>query len=99
MSFGIGSKVWLPCEVRPGPFSDERLVRVSADTGPEWVGFVETRWLREPLAEGYTEVLSIVVEVRDDTFAARIPGHTPTGQLFEGLTKRAKPSGSLQARA
>ena len=33
-----GARMWLPCEVKPGPFSDERMVLVVAD-GSEWFGF------------------------------------------------------------
>ena len=39
MSVAGGAYTWLPCEVKPGPFSDERLVRVASELG-DWVGFV-----------------------------------------------------------
>ena len=42
---------WLPCEVRPGPFSNERLVRVPL-SGEDWVGFVQDHHLCPPVQEG-----------------------------------------------
>ena len=32
----VGGKVWIPCEVKPGPFSNERLARIQLAAGP-WV--------------------------------------------------------------
>jgi len=39
MSLRPGARIWIPCEVKPGPFSDERMVRVQSQAG-EWLGFV-----------------------------------------------------------
>ena len=51
-----GARMWLPCEVKPGPFSDERMVLIMAD-GNEWFGFVNVRWLRRHGSEDTDEVL------------------------------------------
>ncbi|HSK80825.1 MAG TPA: hypothetical protein VLQ45_30515 [Thermoanaerobaculia bacterium] len=48
MTLEAGAQIWVPCEVKPGPFSDERLVRVR-DSGREWLGFVQANRLREPI--------------------------------------------------
>ena len=46
MTLSAGAEMWIPCEVAPGPFSDERAVLVRAD-GKEWSGFVNVKWLQE----------------------------------------------------
>ena len=47
----VGARLWLPCEVKPGPFTDERRVLVHGEGG-NWMGFVNVRWLQEKEAEG-----------------------------------------------
>jgi hypothetical protein len=39
LSVAGGAYTWLPCEVEPGPFSDERWVRIASEFG-DWVGYV-----------------------------------------------------------
>ena len=41
MSLRSGMRIWLPCEVKPGPFSDERMVRVESESG-SWLAFQGT---------------------------------------------------------
>jgi hypothetical protein len=84
MTIRPGATIWLPCEVKPGPFSDERLVRVEMPSGGPWVGFVEVGALKEPIHEGKTSVRAIIVEVSKDSFVARIVGHDLTPRSFEG---------------
>ena len=74
MELLTGQNVWLPCEVKPGPFSDERLVRVLLEA-EEWVGFVPLGQLQSPTTEGQTMVRAEVVEVNGETFRAKIQGH------------------------
>jgi hypothetical protein len=95
MALTVGKRVWLPCEVKPGPFSDERLVRVPSDRGI-WVGFVPTSALRDAPLVGETFVSAVVIEVHDDRFSARVPGHAVTPIPFEGITSRAVRVGALQ---
>ena len=40
MSLRSGMRIWLPCEVKPGPFSDERMVRV--ESMGSWLAFQGT---------------------------------------------------------
>ena len=49
MALKPGALIWLPCEVKPGPFPNERLVKVASRAGEDWVGFVDVRYLKEPL--------------------------------------------------
>jgi hypothetical protein len=73
MKIEKGSTVWLPCEIRPGPFSSERrvLVRTAYD---EWFGFVDISDLREDK----NLVRATVAAIHNDgrvTLAIR--GHSP----------------------
>ena len=43
-----GMVVWIPCEVRGGPFPDERRVYVGTEIG-EWFGFVNISQLEKKL--------------------------------------------------
>ena len=90
MSLSAGARMWLPCQVKPGPFSDERMVLVIADDS-EWFGFVNVRWLKKRGSEGKDEVLARVVDVEGPTFRARIPGNAPQSELFQGRVDRAVP--------
>ncbi|MBI3449008.1 MAG: hypothetical protein HY049_08855 [Acidobacteria bacterium] len=79
-----GNPVWIPCEVKPGPFSNERMVRVTASREP-WVGFVDIRYLKEPIADGRTSILGVVVSVSRESLEARLPGHSVgSSRLFQG---------------
>ncbi len=96
MSLIPGARMWLPCEVKPGPFSDERMVLIMAD-GNEWLGFVNVRWLRNQRTEGNDEVLATVVDVDDPTFRARIPGSALQSRFFQGRVDHAVPGDPVQA--
>ena len=88
--------MWLPCEVKPGPFADERMVLVIADDS-EWFGFVNVRWLKKQGSEKQDEVQARVVDVEGHTFRARIPGNALQSELFQGRVDRAVPNDSVQA--
>lgn len=80
MDLKVGDEVWIPCEVKPGPFSDERMVLVEGgDQGP-WIGFVNVSALRD--AHGRTFVRAKVSEVGPTSFSARLPGHSAVGHRF-----------------
>lgn len=92
-----GARIWIPCEVKPGPFSDERMVRVQSDAG-EWLGFVDISSLEDrKLEEGRTRILATIESVESTRFSARLPGHAVRSLLFEGSVERAVPVGSLEA--
>ena len=96
MSLSPGASMWLPCEVKAGPFSDERMVLVIADDS-EWFGFVNVRWLKKKGLEDQDEVLARVVDVEGPTFRARIPGSALQSELFQGRVDRAVLNDPLQA--
>jgi hypothetical protein len=93
VSLKAGTRVWIPCEVRPGPFSDERLVRVKTDE-IDWCGFVPTSGLRTPVGEGKTFVCTTVLEVQGGSFMATMPGESLTSSSVRGSLARVT-SGSL----
>lgn len=79
----VGARMWLKCEVNPGPFSDERMVLVKGESG-DWFGFVNVRWLRNENERGKNEVSAKIVEVDGLTFRAGIPGNAFRRGLLEG---------------
>lgn len=95
MPLEVGQTLWLPCEVKPGPFPDERLVRISTFQGREWLGFVPVRLLKEPVEKGRTHVKAVVAEVREDTFSATLPGHAVTSGMIEGQSSRVERIGPV----
>jgi hypothetical protein len=89
MALTIGSYIWLPCEVKPGPFSDERLVRVKSALS-DWLGFVPTSSLKEPISEGRTQVTAVIVELRNDRLRAQVSGVPVANSLIEDEISRAR---------
>jgi hypothetical protein len=87
MGWKVGRVVWLRCEVKPGPFSNERMIRVHSDRG-DWVGFVPVDSLREPVEEGESSVRAVLVDVQGERFRARIAGEPIASWFFEGTRSR-----------
>ena len=76
MSIRVGSEVWLPCQVKRGPFSNEKLVRISLPQNAEWVGFVAVNYLKDPEIEnGETQVLTRVTKSDSDSVTLIVQGH------------------------
>ncbi len=96
MELRAGSKIWIPCEVKPGPFSNERLVRVKLPSG-EWAGFVEVGALREPIEEGKTSILATIVDIENNTISLRLPGRSLTTSELKGDRSKVIPLGPLEA--
>ncbi len=96
MELRKGAKVWLPCEVKPGPFSNERLVRVAQPSG-EWVGFVEVSALKEAVEHGQTFILATVIRVDEQQFVAQLPGRSLGQREFHGPVSKVVPFGTVQA--
>ena len=94
-AIAVGQHVWLPCEVKPGPFPDERMVRVNSpvvrSAASSWIGFVPATKLREPIDKGSTEVSAIIVKILDDRFFAQLLGDSFSNSLFEDHISRAQP--------
>src|SRR5215212_5721396 len=89
MALNVGHYVWIPCEVKPGPFSDERVVRINSGS-EEWVGYVPVSHLQDPILVGQTKVRALIVEVRQDRFSAEIPGEGITSRLYGDAISKAQ---------
>ncbi|HEX6096032.1 MAG TPA: hypothetical protein VF432_06905 [Thermoanaerobaculia bacterium] len=99
MSPKAGDQIWIPCEVKPGPFSNERLVRVTVPDAEEWVGFAPAHMLQDDLLEGATNILGTIVEVHDDSVSVYFPGgHSLAQSWFKGAISRIRPLGSVESR-
>jgi hypothetical protein len=96
IGFAAGRLVWIPCEVKPGPFSDERIIRIPSERG-EWVAFVHVNELRQPIENGSTYVRAVILNVEGGRFNARIAGEPVTSSFFEGALNRIEPLAALQA--
>lgn len=77
-----GATVWLRCEVKPGPFSDERMIRVGPPEN-QWIGFVPARVLADQHVEtGETLVRAQIVGVEEGYVSVRLPGHAIAASIF-----------------
>ncbi len=70
-----GVQVWLPCDVLPGPFADERNVRLLAPEA-DWVGHVYSEYLRDDVVAGRSALRATVVELGGSRVSVRLPGQT-----------------------
>ena len=90
-----GSYAWLSCEVRPGPFPDERLVRLRSRFG-EWVGFVNEDYLQNPPESGSSRILAVVSEVTGNQISFLLPGEPIASRSFSDVPSEVQPVGSVQ---
>jgi len=81
-----GMVIWLPCEVRGGPFPDERRVYVRSAIG-EWFGFVNVSELDKKVPSGKDRVRGIILEIEATRAIIGINGQSPISKVF-----RAEPS-------
>ena len=70
-AFRPGDAIAVPCELAPGPFSDERLITVDTVDGPI-SGFVQTYDLKETGGQWF--VRGSVVREHPDSVEVRIRG-------------------------
>lgn len=94
MRLQVGDRVWLPCEVKPGPFSNERLVRIQLLTDI-WVGFVDTNALKDQLETGSTHVLALITAIEEDEVTALVQGHAFDTRQVQASTAKVQPVVSL----
>ena len=87
-----GSYVWLSCEVKPGPFSDERMVRVVSRSGVAiWVGFAAVSVLKNPgVISGVTSIKALIVDVKNNRVEAQPMGSSLTGTLISEDVSRTE---------
>lgn len=96
MSLKVGGRIWLPCEVKPGPFSNERLVRILSPSEP-WIGFVDVKALKEPIEKGNTSVLAQIVAVEKDSVTALVQGHAFNTRQIQTSTAEVHPVVSVSS--
>lgn len=90
MPLQVGSKVWIPCEVKPGPFSNERLTRIQLPAGP-WLGFVDTGALRDPVETGNTYVLARITDIDDNQVTVIVQGHAFDASIVQASRNKVQP--------
>ena len=79
----VGREAWIDCEVKPGPFSDERMVRVKSN-GTTWVGFTHTEQLHSPVPEqGPSKIKIRLLDFADGRFTAKVLGYAVTSQAIQ----------------
>src|SRR4051794_33253512 len=93
-NIAIGDQIWVPCEVKVGPFSDEKMIRVTID-GEEWVGFVRSDLIRTD--HGLFFVSAVVLDVQPSIVLARMPGNSPAGNVVRAPRSQVT-SGSIEGR-
>lgn len=71
MAFQAGDFIGIACEVKPGPFDDEKVVTVETVSGPI-SGFVKDTELRE--MNGRWEVRGQIQELKGETLKVMIYG-------------------------
>lgn len=89
VTLSVGQRVWVPCQVKSGPFADERMVRVSSPVGT-WAGFVSTANLAEPTTLGENGAAVLVRVIGDQRFTAEPIGEPLANRLYEELIARVK---------
>lgn len=91
-----GTVVWIPCEVRSGPFPNER--RVYVKTGmSEWFGFVRTSELKDKVSEGEDRVQAVVLAVEPDRVVVGVRGQSPASGMIQARPSQIAEYGSLSA--
>ena len=96
MSLSIGQQVWVPCEVKPGPFADQRMVQVNSPAG-NWLGFVSTAGLREPITAGTTDVRALILDLFDSRLRLQVLGDPLLDSVFQDVVSRVSPVGPFQS--
>jgi hypothetical protein len=76
-----GDVVWIPCEVRSGPFPDERRVYLKLGDH-EWMGFVNEAEIRDGKS-----VKATILRVAGNRVLLGIRGTSPTSRSF--VTERS----------
>jgi len=92
-----GMSIWLPCEVRGGPFPDERIAYVKSTRG-EWFGFVNVAELKEGVISGKDRVRGVVLALRSDHIVVGIEGQSPTTSKSIHADPSSIEYGAVQAR-
>jgi hypothetical protein len=89
-SIKLRTTVWLPCEVKGGPFPNERRIYVNIDES-EWFGFVDISQLKAKVDEGADYIRAVVTGVQPERVVLSIRGHSPASNPIQ--TRRSIFSG------
>lgn len=77
-----GMMIWIPCEVKGGPFPNERRAYLKLN-GTEWFGFVDVSQLKDKVPEGHDFVRATVIGVQKERVALGIHGQAPASSPIE----------------
>jgi hypothetical protein len=77
-----GMLMWIPCEVKSGPFPNERRVYIKLDD-MEWFGFVDVSQLKEKVPQGHDFVRATVIGVQKERVVLGIHGQAPASGPIE----------------
>lgn len=81
--FKVGSMVWVPCEVRGGPFPDERMVYIESKVG-EWFGFVNVSELEDRVPRGKDRVRGAILAIKPGSvIVLGIQGQSPASKPLQ----------------
>jgi len=79
-AYRVGDEVWVPCEVREGPFPNEKRVYIKM-AGAEWFGFVGEQNIRAA-GPGFS-VRATVIHIGHDSIVLKISGQSPTNRALK----------------
>ena len=91
-----GMPVWIPCDVKRGPFPNERRVLVKTDSS-EWFGFVNVSELEKRVETGRDRVRAVVVAVEADHVVVAVRGQSPASGEIQAKPSLIEGSATLQA--
>ncbi len=81
----VGDVIGIQCDVRPGPFSGERMITFDTMDGPI-SGFVRESDLKKVDLQWY--VRAIIQEIRDDVLHVRVTGSFFTTNGLAAVPRR-----------
>jgi hypothetical protein len=94
--YAKGMSVWLPCEVKGGPFPNERRVLVRTETS-EWFGFVNVSELQNKVQTGSDRVRAVVVAVEPNNVIVAVRGQSPASGEIQAKPSLIEGSSTLEA--
>ena len=91
----VGGYVWIPCEVKPGTFSNEVFILVKSEFG-DWVGFTHVSNLQNQSHHGNNSVKAKIIDMAEDRFRASISGESLANTLCVNSNSVAQPIDTVQ---
>ncbi len=81
----VGDVIGIQCDVRPGPFSDERMITFDTVDGPI-SGFVRETDLKQKNSQWY--IRAIIQDIQDDVLHVRVKGSFFTTNGLASVPRR-----------